>query len=239
MRRLHATGIGLGIAAVLVAASYGPSGVASDSIEGDEIVEYDRRPLSVNHVPDRLDITLNEVLVIGAEEADSTEYLFGSLTSVVPGPDGHIYVADRQTSNIRVFDPSGTYVRTLGRRGEGPGEFERIETMAFDASDYLLVWDASLRYRLTRLDPQTGEEIDTYAMAGRFDTGPASFQPGPSSDGQPTNIFLLHRQSPDDTRDDDRYFSVRGEDMSPVHATFGEHLRTQSIDRRVLYHPQR
>ena len=184
----------------------------------------------------RIRVSLSHVLDIGEAEADSTEYLFGRPTSVMPGPDGYIYVADRHTYNIRVFDPSGTYVRTLGSRGEGPAEFASVAMLAFDASGHLLAWDKGMRFRLTRLHPETGEEIDTYPMAGRFRTGVASFQPGPAIDGQPTYIFLLHRESPDDTRDDHRYFTVRGEDMSSVLATFGAYDLAYSPDRFAKIH---
>lgn len=37
--------------------------------------------------------------------------------------DGRIVVADRSTSELRVFDATGTHVATWGGQGEGPGEF--------------------------------------------------------------------------------------------------------------------
>ena len=37
--------------------------------------------------------------------------------------DGRIVVADRSTSELRVFDETGTYLATWGGQGEGPGEF--------------------------------------------------------------------------------------------------------------------
>ncbi len=37
---------------------------------------------------------------------------------------GFLFVGDSRNGRIAVFDPEGTYVRSIGRRGEGPGEFQ-------------------------------------------------------------------------------------------------------------------
>jgi 6-bladed beta-propeller len=36
--------------------------------------------------------------------------------------EGRLYVLDIQDASVKVFDPQGAYVRTIGRRGQGPGE---------------------------------------------------------------------------------------------------------------------
>ena len=38
--------------------------------------------------------------------------------------DGNVYLLDGQISEIQVFDPEGELLRTIGRQGEGPGEFQ-------------------------------------------------------------------------------------------------------------------
>lgn len=40
--------------------------------------------------------------------------------------DGSVVVANQSTNELRVFAPDGTHRRTLGRRGRGPGEFDRL-----------------------------------------------------------------------------------------------------------------
>ena len=49
------------------------------------------------------------------------EYLFGWIWSIAVDDDHMVYVFDEQAQHVRVFDSGGTYVETLGRRGEGPG----------------------------------------------------------------------------------------------------------------------
>ena len=37
--------------------------------------------------------------------------------------DGRIVIANRMTHEIRYFDSTGTWIRSSGRKGQGPGEF--------------------------------------------------------------------------------------------------------------------
>ncbi|MXW09170.1 MAG: 6-bladed beta-propeller [Gammaproteobacteria bacterium] len=58
------------------------------------------------------------------------EYLFGRIGSVAVNDDGTVYILDRLEQHVRVFDSLGVYLETLGRRGEGPGEFTSAEAIA-------------------------------------------------------------------------------------------------------------
>lgn len=40
--------------------------------------------------------------------------------------EGAVYIAQPQESRIRVFDDDGTFVRYIGRAGDGPGEFRSL-----------------------------------------------------------------------------------------------------------------
>lgn len=54
---------------------------------------------------------------------DDDEVLFGVITDIIAGRDGSFYMLDSQLTEIKVYDPKGGYLRTIGREGEGPGEF--------------------------------------------------------------------------------------------------------------------
>lgn len=58
---------------------------------------------------------------------------------VAVGEDGMVYVADTDPAVIKVYDSTGAFLRTIGREGEGPGEF-RVAYLAVWGS-YLLVQD--------------------------------------------------------------------------------------------------
>jgi len=47
------------------------------------------------------------------------------------GPDGNIYVYDRQDGYIKVYSPKGKFIRKIGGQGQGPGEIQRITDVSF------------------------------------------------------------------------------------------------------------
>jgi hypothetical protein len=75
------------------------------------------------------ELPLEEVWRRGGEDDD--EVLLGIVTSVMSGPDGNIYVLDAQLMEVKVFSPDGELVGTLGRQGQGPGEFQNAQQMTF------------------------------------------------------------------------------------------------------------
>ncbi len=75
------------------------------------------------HVDDLPRLSYVEAVRIGS--FDDPEAGFSRIGSVEVGADGSVYVAEVQATEIRVFSPSGDRIRTVGRGGEGPGEFSR------------------------------------------------------------------------------------------------------------------
>lgn len=65
-------------------------------------------------------LKLEELWRLGGE--DDEETLFGLVTQGRVGPDGNIYLLDTQLCQVQVFSPDGKLVKTLSRKGEGPGE---------------------------------------------------------------------------------------------------------------------
>jgi len=84
------------------------------------------------------------------------EHLFGSIRSIAVADDGTIHVLDFQGQHVRVFDSLGVYVETLGRRGEGPGEFSEAEAIAVLPDGRLAVRDPE-NQRVTVFGPGPGE----------------------------------------------------------------------------------
>ncbi|HEV3049083.1 MAG TPA: 6-bladed beta-propeller, partial [Longimicrobium sp.] len=87
-------------------------------------------------------LVLTEVLRLGSESG--ADDAFGRVMDVELGASGRIYVADDLNWRISVFDGSGRLLRRVGRRGPGPGEFERPWYLAVDRLDSLFVWDGAL-----------------------------------------------------------------------------------------------
>jgi hypothetical protein len=55
---------------------------------------------------------------------DDDEIFFGTIGEFLHDAEGNLYLLDGQLSEIQVFDPDGEHLRTIGRQGEGPGEFQ-------------------------------------------------------------------------------------------------------------------
>lgn len=51
--------------------------------------------------------------------------LFGAIYSFDVDAWGRIFVLDDQAQEVRIFDSDGTFVRTVGKKGEGPGNSPR------------------------------------------------------------------------------------------------------------------
>lgn len=83
---------------------------------------------------------ITEELRLGALEGSPHE-TFGSLIGAAIGPNGEIVVADQQGPVLRLFDPSGRYIRDIGRAGQGPGEFRSIAGVRFTPDGRVAVWD--------------------------------------------------------------------------------------------------
>jgi hypothetical protein len=78
------------------------------------------------------DVTIEpEALWTLGGHSEAEEELFGVLRGLLTDADGNIYLLDVQLSEIRVFDADGAYLRTIGRDGEGPGEFRRPRALFF------------------------------------------------------------------------------------------------------------
>ena len=93
--------------------------------------------------------SLEPELRIGS--VDAQDYTLTYVSNITVGTDGSIYVAQPSVGLLRVFDHRGRFVRTIGRSGQGPGEFLALGRLTW-LGDTLVVSD-SRQGRLTLLDP--------------------------------------------------------------------------------------
>ena len=77
-------------------------------------------------------------LVLG-ETGDSV--IFGDARDVAVDAGGRIYVTDGQAASVRVFDTTGVLIRSLGRLGDGPGEFDVPQGVEFGPDGNAYVYD--------------------------------------------------------------------------------------------------
>jgi len=75
-------------------------------------------------------LELEEDLSIGNEEDEN--YLFYRAGDIQVDTEGNIYVLDSGNHRLQVFDKDGKYLRTIGKRGQGPGEFNTPTCLRLD-----------------------------------------------------------------------------------------------------------
>jgi len=89
-------------------------------------------------------LELEEDLSIGNEEDEN--YLFYRARDIQVDTEGNIYVLDSGNHRLQVFDKSGKYLRTIGKRGQGPGEFNSPTRLKLDnETGNIFVTDNMLR----------------------------------------------------------------------------------------------
>jgi len=71
----------------------------------------------------KISCQLVEELSIGIEEGDEN-YILNRPGDLKVSDYGTIYILDWGDVNIKVYNKNGRYVRTIGRKGQGPGEFD-------------------------------------------------------------------------------------------------------------------
>jgi DNA-binding beta-propeller fold protein YncE len=83
------------------------------------------------------------LLVLGRKDvAAESDWLFNQPTDVAFGKNGDIYVADGYgNSRIVQFDRAGNFVKTWGKYGTGPGEFDLPHSVAVDSTGRVYVGD--------------------------------------------------------------------------------------------------
>lgn len=83
---------------------------------------------------------LEEDLSIGNEEDEN--YAFYRIGMPVVDSEGNIFVLDSGNFRIQKFDRNGKYLQSIGRQGQGPGEFERPSTLYLDSDNNIYVEDS-------------------------------------------------------------------------------------------------
>src|SRR4030042_1599862 len=88
--------------------------------------------------------SLKEDFLIGTTKAGD-EYLFSEIRDLGVDEAENIYVLDFKEPFVKVFDKSGNRLRTIGKRGQGPGEIQGPTSLCVTPRGELLVNDRGNR----------------------------------------------------------------------------------------------
>jgi hypothetical protein len=109
---------------------------------GVTVVHNPKTPILLPGVPST--IILKKDLVIG-EKTEKEDYWFSVLNSIAVDDSGNIYTLDPKEVKVRVFDTKGKLLRTFGRKGQGPGEFNGPGGIKVMPDGVLVVYDVLSR----------------------------------------------------------------------------------------------
>jgi len=90
---------------------------------GESVVENGLTPSG------KATMVFTEELRINADSGDEDYYLWsGATLAVEVDKRGHMYVVDTGGLRIIEFDDQGKYIRQIGKKGEGPGEYQLLKS---------------------------------------------------------------------------------------------------------------
>lgn len=92
------------------------------------------------------------------EATSDDELLLSGVSDIAVDSRDRVYVKDWQEDGIIALNADLTLERSIGRSGEGPGEFIRAFYIQMLAGDSLLVWDSDLQ-RTTAFAPESDEPL--------------------------------------------------------------------------------
>jgi hypothetical protein len=78
---------------------------------------------------------------VGGDTEDEDEF-FGVISDIDIHPNGDVYLLDSQLNEVKVYSKDGEFLRSIGREGEGPGEFRGPVAMYFTQDDKIAVLQA-------------------------------------------------------------------------------------------------
>lgn len=85
-------------------------------------------------------LVVSPSIEVGVAEGDEN-YEFGFISGISGIRDGRFIVSDHLLVRIQVFDSTGTYLRTVGRSGFGPGELQAPSSVASLTTGQMAVVD--------------------------------------------------------------------------------------------------
>ena len=88
-------------------------------------------------------VGLELVRKIGDIDTEDENAAFNYPADVAMDKAGNIYILDAANARVQKFGPDGRYLATIGRKGQGPGEFIFPDAIGFDKDGNLVVADSA------------------------------------------------------------------------------------------------
>ncbi len=113
-----------------------------------------------------LEAEFEDVYRVGTMAGDDWEQ-FGNVRRVAFDGVGRLFIFDSQADRIHVVGPDGEYLHTIGRSGEGPGEFRRPDGLAVTRDGRVVIADLGHRaYHIFGADGEFDRMVGMAPEAG-------------------------------------------------------------------------
>ncbi len=161
----------------------GPGGLAEASVSDSAGVTIVTHPAglfsegAVPRAPFASDFAGEPALRIGLAEGEEA-YQFTNPLGGARLSDGRFVILDGQSRTLRYFSPDGTHERTVGRSGDGPGEFRTPRQLLHLEGDTVAIFD--LAQQRIHLRAPDGSLVREHALPdAEFGSRTSGIAPGP------------------------------------------------------------
>ena len=113
-------------------------------------------------------LSMTELFRLGADDSPESVF-FGTVGGLAVNSKGRIFVGDYQAHTVYVFSDTGRLVTSIGREGEGPGEFNNVNGVFVGQADTVFVVHDRTS-QLSVFEPDT-YEFDHSVRIGHTDRG--------------------------------------------------------------------
>jgi hypothetical protein len=152
--------------------------------DGATIVKNPKEPMYGEPI-----LELEEDLVIeGSGEVE--EQMFQSIHTLDVDEEGNMYILDEQAGNIKVFNHTGSFVTTIGRKGQGPGEFGMPISLVISQQNQIIVNDMGQR-KIQFFDKE-GNYLKEFSIADKF----LFFGPMATTSGDLVVTYTIPQETP-------------------------------------------
>lgn len=127
-------------------------------------VEGIKTILNPNYPRDgRLIYRMADAITLGLETGQEETILFRPLDVRIDG-QSYIYVLDAEDIKVKIYDANGNWIRNVGHRGQGPGEYMNIN--AFDVTKDGKIFILDLPQRRITVLTALGRFVSSFPLKG-------------------------------------------------------------------------
>jgi len=116
----------------------------------------------INDCEGRIKLTL--IRIWGDDEVDDENQFFRMPEDIKIGNNNLVYILDSGNHRVQIFDRSGKFIKTIGRRGKGPGDLLSPKSFCLDNDNNIIVADTN-NLRIQAFD-FNGKYLYSYMLKG-------------------------------------------------------------------------